>query len=120
MKIYTSYFAKMKHLPTDVVPISICAKPPAFYTGLQYKKIAPSYRCLMDYKSDHDEDAFVKKYFDDVLYKLDQKTIENEIKELSQGKDVALLCFEKSTDFCHRHVFATWMKMSGIDVTEYK
>lgn len=38
---YTSYFANLKKLPDNVVPISICGKAPDWYSGLQYKKLAP-------------------------------------------------------------------------------
>ena len=36
--IYTTYFAKLKSLPKDIVPISICGMAPNSYNGLQYKK----------------------------------------------------------------------------------
>ena len=40
--IYTSYFAKIKELErNNIIPISICAKVPDWYKGLQYKKLAP-------------------------------------------------------------------------------
>lgn len=39
--IYTTYFANLKRLPQDVVPISICGKATEWYDGLQYKKLAP-------------------------------------------------------------------------------
>ena len=32
MNIYTSYFAKLKKLPDNIIPISICAKVPNWYT----------------------------------------------------------------------------------------
>ena len=32
--IYTSYFAKLKYLPKDIVPISICGKCPEWYKGI--------------------------------------------------------------------------------------
>jgi len=45
--IYTSYFAKLKSLPEDIIPISICAKSPNWYKGLQYKRLAPTYDLLL-------------------------------------------------------------------------
>lgn len=39
--IYTTYFAKLKSLPKDIVPISICGKAPIWYSGIQYKKTCP-------------------------------------------------------------------------------
>lgn len=42
--IYTSYFAKLKELQkNNITPVSICAKVPDWYDGLQYKKLAPQY-----------------------------------------------------------------------------
>lgn len=41
--IYTTYFAKLKSLPNNIIPISICGKAPNWYTGLQYKKLAPKF-----------------------------------------------------------------------------
>lgn len=35
--IYTSYFGKLKNLPKEIIPISICGKAPDWWTGLQYK-----------------------------------------------------------------------------------
>lgn len=48
--IFTSYFAKLSKLPSDVVLISICGKAPDWYTGLQYKKLAPKYQFFMEWK----------------------------------------------------------------------
>ena len=36
--IYTTYFAQLRNLPKNIIPISICAKAPSWYNGLQYKK----------------------------------------------------------------------------------
>lgn len=46
--IFTTYFAKLKSLPSNTVPISICGKAPDWYKGLQYKKLAPKYRFFME------------------------------------------------------------------------
>ena len=43
MKIYTSYFAKLKSLPEGTIPISICGKAPSWYQGAQFKVLAPKY-----------------------------------------------------------------------------
>lgn len=41
--IYKSYFAQLRNMPENVIPISICGKVPDWYDGLQYKKLAPKY-----------------------------------------------------------------------------
>ena len=60
MKIYTSYFAKLRSLPENIVPISICGKAPDWYTGLQYKKLAPKYGFFMEWKKTHDNDYYIE------------------------------------------------------------
>ena len=46
--IYTSYFAEIEYLPKDILPISICGKAPEWYTGIQYKVLAPKYKFFME------------------------------------------------------------------------
>ena len=58
--IYTSYFAKLKSLPDNIVPISICAKAPDWYKGLQYKKLAPKYDFFMKWEEIYDNDYYIK------------------------------------------------------------
>lgn len=51
---------------------------------------------------------------------LDFDVIMRELSELSEGKDVALICYEKSSDFCHRHLVAEWLAQHGQTVQECK
>ena len=44
--IYTTYFTKVKDLPPNVIPISICGKAPDGWKGLEYKKFAPKWNFL--------------------------------------------------------------------------
>lgn len=60
--IYTSYFAKLKSLPDNIIPISICGKAPDWYKGLQYKKLAPKYDFFMKWKENHDNDYLSYSY----------------------------------------------------------
>lgn len=41
------------------------------------------------------------------------------ILRLSQGKDVALLCYEKDPLECHRSILAQWLTQHGYNTTEY-
>lgn len=117
--IYTTYFAKLKYLPDNVVPISICGKAPEFYKGIQFKVLAPKYDFFIKWKQNHDNEYYIKCFDKQVLSKLDAKQIENRLYELSNGKDVALICYEKSEDFCHRHLVAKWFNENEIKCEEY-
>ena len=114
MKVYTSYYAKVNKLPAGVVPISISSKAPFFYKGLEYKKIAPKYWFLMKYKEDHDEAFYTEQYYKEVLSQLDPVQVLFDLQVLSEGKDVALLCYERPADFCHKHLVANWLTQAGI------
>ena len=121
--IYTSYFAKLKSLPEDVVPISICGKAPDWYKGLQYKKLAPKYNFFMKWKETHDNEYYIRCFNEQVLNKLNiQNVIRDLIDLIPEGmsdKSIALICYEKPEDFCHRHLVAKWFNDNGINCKEW-
>ena len=112
--IYTSYFAQLRNLPKNIIPISICGKAPDWYKGIQYKKLAPKYGFFMEWKQNHDNDFYIEHFQKEVLDTLDIHTVLNELYNLSEGKDIALICFEKPADFCHRHLVSKWIN-GGLD-----
>lgn len=116
--IYTSYFANLKSLPNNAIPISICGKAPDWYTGLQYKKLAPKYDFFIKWKESHDNEYYIRCFNDQVLSKLSPRLVVTELYDLSQGKDVVLICYERPSDFCHRHLVANWLNNHMIDCKE--
>ncbi len=138
--IYTSYFAKLKSLPENIIPISICGKAPDWYKGLQYKKLAPKYDFFMEWKKNHDNDYYIKCFNNQVLDKLDcshvyddlcdlseefvnalpEDDIRKQHQELNFPYAIALICYEKPSDFCHRHLVADWLNKNGIPCEEWE
>lgn len=120
--IYTSYFAKLKSLPDNIIPISICGKAPDWYKGLQYKKLAPKYDFFIKWKDNRDNDYYTKCFNEQVLGKLDPQKTAYELLITTSGdkKDVCLLCYEKPSDFCHRHLVADWLNKNGIKCEEWE
>lgn len=133
--IYTSYFAKLKSLPDNIIPISICGKAPDWYKGLQYKKLAPKYDFFMKWKENHDNDYYIKCFNGQVLEPLFVTKVLNEIHLMmpvemrekmqapvwrSPDYHVALLCYEKPSDFCHRHLVADWFNKNGFECKEWQ
>jgi uncharacterized protein (DUF488 family) len=124
--IYTSYFAKLRKLPPDIIPISICGKAPEWYKGLQYKKLAPKYGFFMEWKKNHDNNYYIEHFQKEVLDTLDANKVVDELDSLiiknkidREGKDIALICYEKPSDFCHRHLVANWLKKNGYCCEEF-
>jgi hypothetical protein len=130
--IYTTYFAKLNKLPPEIIPISICGKAPGFYTGLQCKKFAPKYDFFMKWKETHDNDYYISCFNEQVLKNLSIKDIwelyrmaypnlpiEPNIQFMTDNH-IALVCYEKPTDFCHRHLVSAWIRNFGIPSEEIK
>lgn len=119
--IYTSYFANIKKLPKNIIPISICGKAPDGYTGLQYKKLAPKYEFFIKWKDTHDNDYYIKCFNEQVLSHLNPQTVEDELLSYTSEtqKDVCLICYERPEAFCHRHLVADWFNQNGIECKEW-
>lgn len=117
--LYTTYFAKLRKIPINIVPIAICGKAPQGYIGLHYKKLAPTYPILTKWKADHDNVAYTQAYIQQILSKLNATDVVNELYALANSQDIALVCYEKSTDFCHRHIIAEWLNEKGYKVIEW-
>lgn len=125
--IYTTYFAKLKSLPKSIIPISICGKAPDWYDGLQYKKLAPKYDFFMKWKETHDNDYYIEHFQKEVLDFLDPFDVVREIEDkITDGRIIvspinfALVCYEKPSDFCHRHLVADWLNANGIECKEFE
>lgn len=124
--IYTSYFAKIKQLEkNNIIPISICGKAPDWYKGLQYKKLAPKYEFFMEWKKNRNNDYYIEHFYTEVLEPLDAFDVLHQLmymSELETGKvrDIALICYEKPSDFCHRHLVTEWLNKNGFKCEEWK
>ena len=118
MRVFTTYFAKLRKLDNKITPVSIARYTPKWYTGKTCKMLAPSAETLMGYKDSGDWKIFQNKYLEE-LGRLDPNEVNDELKKLSGSKDIALVCFEKEYFECHRSICAKWLNDSlGIRVRE--
>lgn len=122
--IYTSYFANVKNLPSGIIPIAICGGVPGRWCGLQYKKLAPKQEFFNEWKNSGDNGYYIKCYYEQVLSHLDPAQVYRELNKLveytgSCADNIALLCYEKPEDFCHRHLVAEWFNKNGIVCKEW-
>ena len=119
VNIYTTYFANLKNLPDTIIPVSICGKAPDGYTGLQYKKLAPKWEFFKVWKETRDNDYYIKNFKELVLDKLNITAAIEDLIELTGSSSIALVCYEKPEDFCHRHLVANWLIENGLRCTEF-
>ena len=132
--LYTTYFAQLKNLPCNIIPISICGKAPNSYKGLQYKKLAPKYDFFMKWKETHDNNYYIEHFKGEVLDLLNPIQVLSELQcalpydvkakmrepfFASKTWHIALVCYEKPEDFCHRHLVAKWFNDNGFECKEW-
>lgn len=133
--IFTSYFAKIRKFPKNVIPVAICASVPSWYTGARYTKLAPDYDMLMQWKIDHNNDDYTECFNSVVLDVLNAYTVMEDLEAMLHEKvrehmnyhiwtdpdwHIALVCYEKPSDFCHRHIVAKWLCENGIPCEEWE
>ena len=118
MKIFTSYFGnsrKLKEAGVNVICVAI--GKPRFIAGIpQMLNVCPT-RYMVSGPCSREE---YLKLYDRILASQDANQVVEQIEMLSGGKDVALCCYEKPGDFCHRHILAKWItENTGIEITEF-
>ena len=107
--MFTSYFANVKKLPPDLVPVSIARGSPRWFTGQQELRLAPTRAMLKMQKPDYDA------AFAEILAKLDPAEIYETL-----GENAVLLCWEKPGEACHRRFVAEWLEAAlGVEIPEY-
>lgn len=133
-KIYTSYFGNAKNLNSrKYALIGIAGRSPKGWTGLEYKKLAPSWDIWKTWHDQIEEGKNNQEYFKtikkganiaytlrfnkQILGNLNAVEVVNDIFKLADGKIPVLLCYEKPGDFCHRHLVADWLNSNIHDVT---
>jgi len=112
---YTSYFGNFRNVKN---PIAICGKSPDFYKGPEYKKLVPKYSFFKDWKDGIiDNDGYTTLY-NEMLETLDVHSVYKVLCGFYKDESFTLLCYEKSGDFCHRHLVADWLNKNGYEIKE--
>jgi len=113
--LFTSYFGKVKKLGSKYKYYSIARITPKWFDGERMEDLAPSYNLLNAYKRGMDEITFSRKYLGEINQILDMDVI----RRIADSKErIVLLCYERSEDFCHRHILAEFLRRRGISVRE--
>ena len=121
--IYTGYYAKIKNYKEDgLEPVAISGKIPDFFEGTTYPDFAPRYETFQKWKDGKMTNEGYTKEYKAYLDTLNKEEVEFDFQPYNTEKnDCILLCYEKSGDFCHRHVLADWLEENfGFKVEEFK
>lgn len=67
-------------------------------------------------EASHEE--YVEKY-KAICQSVNIESLIRQLSMISKGADVALLCYERPGEFCHRHMLAEYLTNNGITVKEF-
>lgn len=117
-RVYTGSYSKCK--AGNLISISKDSGKDAGFIGKVILELAPKENFFRTWRNNRgviseEENTryYIQEYYKQVLSKVDIEEL------LKNEKDPILLCYEDSSDFCHRHVVAEFIKMKyGIEVPE--
>ena len=128
--IKTSYYARFSRLPKEeknrFMPILISTSLPKWFLNseeyyIEYKTLAPSRNNVFNLKNNNmSQEDFTNAYLDK-LKGLDVEQILEDIYDLEgiTDSEVIFLCYEKSDDFCHRHILREYLNENfNTNITE--
>ena len=120
--IYTGYYANVKkYKEAGLVPVAISGTTPKFFDGLTYKEFAPRKEMFQKWKNGEIDNFEYTEMYKDYLDTLDKEEIKQDFDSPHSCSNMILLCYEKTGDFCHRHILADWLEENfGYRVEEYK
>ena len=111
--IYTTYFA---HLGTVEIEkskqVSVARGTPKWFSGIAAEALMPSWDKIKSLKHDKITQEEFEVYYNEVLSKLNPASV------YSQLDECVLICWEKPSDFCHRHLIADWLEDNGFECKE--
>lgn len=115
-KIYTTYF---KNIDKAIgIKISIASSNPAWLKIIDYDdwiiELSPGWNNVDKIKNGLiSREEFTNKV--KTRLRFNSASVKTVTDLLDQGKDVTLLCYEKPTDFCHRHIVREHIMNLGYD-----
>lgn len=113
--IYTGYFAQMKKYKGSC--FSVARFKPKGVNCSDCRCFYPSESLLKDWKAGIiTQYQYKERYKKETLDKIDINMFKSIINKYDE--DIYLLCYEKSSDFCHRHIISEWLNDNGIECQE--
>lgn len=126
----TSYYAKFSRLSKEeksrYIPVLISTSLPKWFLDreeyyMEYKLLAPSNNNVFKLKNNKMSQEDFTNAYTDKLKGLDLEQILEDLYDYEGITDteIVLLCYEKSTDFCHRHILCEYLNENfNTNITE--
>lgn len=119
--IFTGYFARGKlYARENLVMISIARYAPKGYKGFHLEALYPSPSLLSAYKNGSIHEAEYTSIYRQMLKEeISPEQVVEQIAQMAGERSPVLVCYEKPTEFCHRHIVSEWLRQHGYDSSEY-
>lgn len=122
MKIYTGYYGNWRKY-AGLCMVAISSDRPRTPMS-ECRELAPKSYMVQQFKSGTmSQTVYTARYLTLLAQCESYERIIRKLVEISEqngGKDLVLCCYEKPTEFCHRHLAAEWITRHGhFAVTEY-
>lgn len=137
MDLFTSYYANLKKIPMDYAAIGISIvcpdwlkgdKSPSNFYFWDDNLFAPSIDLLFEIKNGKiDQSIYTLRYYKELNerfhFKEDKgKSLLLHIEDLKRRffdySAIVFLCYEKPTEFCHRHLLRDLLFYYGVSISE--
>ena len=123
--IYTTYFANLKNLPSNLIPISIALYDPKWYVGERCDLLAPMKYILTKYKNGvYSASDYIREYTKQLeatdIWSVYDSLKRKAKKDTNLINEIALVCYESPEKFCHRHIVAEWFEKHGFAIREFE
>lgn len=136
-KIYTSYFAKIRHIKYNIdkpcfINIARFIKPEIFKDmHMSIEEFMPSSSILRVYKNNitwknlkkQTEEEYEQAYLKELEENKDKIELllkKHIVPKLEYFDNIFLMCYEKSGDFCHRNILRKFLKDKfNLNIEEY-
>ena len=119
----TSYFGRLRSLDLSrYYLVQVCVHPPNGVTcDVVLSPALPDWQQLVRPYKDGliDEEEYEVRYLRQLNGNRERilAGIREVIREAGD-REPLLLCFEKPSDWCHRHILAGWLQKEGFDISE--
>ncbi len=121
LMLYTSHLANLKNLPQEPIKLIITRYLSPDFDIKKYSSthkvdaLAPSPATCYAYKRDTNWDKYVEDFEHNKENRMDMYSMLHKLlKYLQAGKDVYIICAEKSNEKCYRRLVAEWFVGEGI------
>ena len=112
-EIFTSYYARTKNFYVNRWHfVQVSHTYPNWWPIegiIKLNEVVPPWYLVEGIKKGLLTEEYYTESYKNFLSQVDREAVLEKLYGLLKDKNVVLLCYERPTDFCHRHILASWL-----------